>query len=313
MPHGGEADERKTVAVDVEREQPWCRISSIGFACTWRVQRVIKDHMMPDPDAEPPIPEDKLIAQWRDHIGTPFPSEHTIKFELQQRMQLHFRGEENARAERHPEFAEYRSMNAQRLFEILRTTDLRAARLLVEATYLECRLLRLTGRFDECRQLCQSMPVYRWDYATLQEYIWATKRDDYPHQRFRLFKDEEDRAMVERFVRAARETYQEDLETWTARKDSENKPPPLTKAHTVLGVVTLGIPYVVAWSFYDSVGLLGAAAVYFVGIILMALILGALTAPFTSRPQTQHERVKEWERANPRPVCRISEGPDPVA
>lgn len=269
--------------------------------------------MFPDPDAEPAASEADLVAQWREHIGTPFPNNHTLKYELQQRIQLHFRGEESVRAGSHPEFAEYRAKNAQRLFEILRTADLRAARLLVDVNYLECRLLRLTGKFDECRQLCQSMPVYSWDYAMLQEYIWATKRDDYPYERFRAFKDEEDRLMVQRFVQSARQNYEEDLAGWIARRDAETKPPPPSKAQTILAVFTLGIPYLIAWSFYDALGLLGAAAVYVVGIIAMCLVIGLLIAPFSSKFKSQTDRVKEWEAVSPRPICRVSERPDPVA
>lgn len=264
--------------------------------------------MIPDPDAEPPIPEDKLIAQWRDHIGTPFPSEHTIKFELQQRMQLHFRGEENARAERHPEFAEYRSKNAQRLFEILRTADLRAARLLVNVDHLECRLLRLIGKFDECRQLCQSMPVYLWDYQMLQEYIWASKRDSYPHQRFRFFKDEDDKAKVQRFVESARESYEKDLGEWTTRREVETKMPPPTKFEKALYFTTLGVPLLTAFYFYEAVGLIAAVGIYVAGILVMLLLL----SPFTSKIKTKEDLVKEWEAENPKPMCRISDKPDTI-
>jgi hypothetical protein len=269
--------------------------------------------VLPDQNPEPEISEEDAIAQWREHIGTPFPSNYTAKFELQQRMHLHFRGEENTRAGRHPEFAEYRIKNAKRLFDILRTTDLHAVRLLVDVSYLECRLLRLIGKFDECRQLCQSMPVYLWDHATLQEYVWATKRDSYPHQRFRVFKNEEDRAMVQRFVQSAKESYRNDLELWSARRDSETKPPPPSKSQAISGVLILAVPYSVAWWYYESLGLLGAAAVYVAGIVGMTLIVGLLLAPFTGKTLTWHERIKAWESLNPRPVCRISERPDPVA
>jgi hypothetical protein len=262
--------------------------------------------MMPDPDAEPPVSEADLVAQWREHICTPFPSNYTIKFELQQRVQLHFRGEESVRAGRHPEFAEYRAKNAQRLFEILRTADLRAARLLVDVNYLECRLLRLTGQFDECRQLCQSMPVYSWDYATLQEYIWATKRDDYPYERFRAFKDEEDKLMVQRFVQSARIAYEEDLAKWTSRRDEETKPPPLSRRDMIMGGFAFGVPYVAAWLSWTSVGIVGAVVIFFAGLIVLWLMF----APFMAKTKLPRERVKDWESLNPRPVSRISDKPD---
>lgn len=268
--------------------------------------------MLPDPDAEPPVSEAILVAQWREHIGTPFPSNYTIKFELQQRVQLHFRGEEGVRAGRHPEFAEYRAKNAQRLFEILRTADLRAARLLVDVNYLECRLLRLTGKFDECRQLCQSMPVYSWDYAMLQEYIWATKRDDYPHERFRAFKDEEDKSMVQRFVQSARLAYEEDSANWTARREQETKPAPMSdRSYRMFMngfVLLLALSAACAiWSGMASssvlVGVLVGVAAFFVGLIALAVAVSG------GGPSTR-ERIQEWENANPRPVSRISDKPD---
>lgn len=268
--------------------------------------------MMPDPDAEPPVSEADLVAQWREHICTPFPSNYTIKFELQQRVQLHFRGEESVRAGRHPEFAEYRAKNAQRLFEILRTADLRAARLLVDVNYLECRLLRLSGKFDECRQLCQSMPVYSWDYAMLQEYIWATKRDDYPHERFRAFKDEEDKSMVQRFVQSARQTYEEDLADWTARREQETKPAPMSDRSYRLFMAGFSLLLVLSagcgiWSGIALssvlVGALAGVVTFFVGLITLAVAL-------SKGKSTQQDRIKEWEASSPRPACRIGDRPN---
>jgi hypothetical protein len=268
--------------------------------------------MLPDPDAEAPVSEADLVAQWREHIGTPFPSNYTIKFELQQRVQLHFLGEESVRAGRHPEFAEYRAKNAQRLFEILRTADLRAARLLVDVNYLECRLLRLTGKFHECRQLCQSMPVYSWDYAMLQEYIWASKGDDYPHERFRAFKDEEDKLMVQRFVQSAQVAYEEDLAQWTARREQETKPAPMSdRSYRMFmnGFVLLLVLSAVCatWSGMASssvlVGVLVGGATFFVGLI-------ALAVAFSGGGPSPRERIQKWENANPRPVSRISDKPD---
>lgn len=262
--------------------------------------------MMPDLNAAGPDSEPDLVAQWCQHIGTPFPSNYTIKFELQQRVQLHFRGEESVRAGRHSEFAEYRAKNAQRLFEILRTADLRAARLLVDVNYLECRLLRQTSKFDECRQLCQSMPVYSWDYAMLQEYIWATKRDDYPHERFRAFKDEQDKLMVQRFVQSARIAYEEDLAKWTSRRDEETKPPPLSRRDMIMGGFAFGVPYVAAYLSWTSVGIVGAIVIFFAGLIVLWLMF----APFMAKTKLPRERVRDWESLNPRPVSRISDKPD---
>jgi hypothetical protein len=262
--------------------------------------------MLPDPDAERAQSEQDLIAQWGDYIGCPFPSEYSEKFELQQRISLHFSGEENARAGRYPEFAEHRADNAQRLFELLRTMDLRKARLIVSVDYLECRLLRLLGKFDEARQLCQSMPVYLWDYSMLQEYIWATKRDPVPYERSKIFEDEADREMVRRFVESAKKTHEEDLRKWEARREQETQPPPATKVQTLLYVLTMGIPYVAAAMMWDTVGLFGAVAIFFVGVFLMLLVI----SPFASHIKTQRERLQEWESLNMRPICRISDKPD---
>ena len=272
--------------------------------------------MLPDTDPDPRQSEQELLAMWGEHIGSEFPSKYTIKEELQARVQLHFRGEENERAGQHPEFAEYRAKNAERLFEILRTADLRAARLLVDVNHLECRLLRLVGKFEECRQLCQSMPVYSWDYEMLQEYIWATKRDDYPHQRFRVFKDQDDKAMAERFVAAALNTYESDLESWTARREEETKPPPLTDWQYKLLVdysfwlscliaAASGI-FVATSSAGPIIGTIAAILVYLVSHATLALLF----ACFGIKGKSRAERIKEWETANPRPVCRISINPN---
>ncbi len=140
----------------------------------------------------------------------------------------------------------------------------------------------------------------------LQEYIWASKGDDCPHERFRAFKDEEEKLMVQRFVQSAQVTYEEDLAKWMTRRDEETKPTPLSKRDAILGGVVFGVPYVAAWLSWTSVGVVGAVVVFFAGLLILALI----AAPFMAKNKLPRESVKDWESIHPRPVSRISDKPD---
>jgi hypothetical protein len=135
---------------------------------------------------------------------------------------------------------------------------------------------------------------------------------NYPHERFRAFKDEEDKLMVQRFVQSAEVAYEEDLAQWTARREQETKPAPMSdRSYRMFmnGFVLLLVLFAVCatWSGMASssvlVGVLVGGATFFVGLI-------ALAVTFSGGGPSPRERIQEWENANPRPVSRISDKPD---
>jgi hypothetical protein len=264
---------------------------------------------------EPTEPE--LVARWAPFIGEQFPNEITPEEEIKIRLSIHFSGENNARLGKFPELTEIRYINAQRLFEMLRLNKTPKFLFFLDTPWFEARLLRLTSRFDECRKLCQSSPIYSWDFQMLREYLWASAGDSRPHLATDFVKDPEQRQKITQTVEYATGLYQNSLAEWEKNrlKAKQDNKQPLSNfgmlvffgcigASYFLGHKILGEPF--EGILGETIGRFVAGFVgMFVGMILAGLIMG-----FMDRgKKTQDELDAEWVNANPRPKLRISDKP----
>lgn len=256
---------------------------------------------------EPTEPE--LVARWAPFIGESFPEEITSEQEIKIRLEIHFSGESNARIGRFPELAEIRVINAQRLFELLRQNKTPKYLFFLETPWFEARLLRLTSRFEECRKLCQSSPIYSWDYQMLREYLWASLGDSHPHVATDFAKDPDQRQKITETVEYATGLYHNALVEWEktreqARRDNRK---PLSNVGMLVFFGCIAAAFFVSKNIFGEK--IGPFLAGFFGIFLGMIFAFVVIAIMDWGKKTQSELDAEWVKANPQPKLRISDKP----
>jgi hypothetical protein len=219
---------------------------------------------------------------------------HSVSGELGARMELLLESEKNMRNGLFPELYPRRFRNMEQLFDLFRSS-----RSLPEQTlWQEARLLRLMERYEQCRQLCQSQPMYEWSFHALQEFIWAGRRDNFPYLRFCEFESESDIALAEQHLAAATTMHQAKCYQWHQAREAESKP---TKYERRL-----------VWrnAFLNIRVLLPSAIVGYMGGWLYALPALAVIVWIDFDPASEREalveaRMEEWLRDNPRPKMHL--------
>lgn len=183
-----------------------------------------------------------------------------------------------------------RRRNMELLFELLRQSD----RVDAVDFWLEARLLRLLERFDQCRQLCQSRPMYEWTFSTLQEFVWAGRRDSFAYPRRSVFTDDQDTATASQLYVAAKTLHDARCYQWQQAYDEEAKP---TSKESRLSVVTgtglfvIFIAAIIAWNIYSG------------WIALLVFVIGSMVwcNLFDDDADLKRKRMAVWTRENPKP------------
>lgn len=264
---------------------------------------------------EPTEPE--LVARWAPFIGENFPEEITSEQEIKIRFGIHFSGESNARMGRFPELAEIRVINAQRLFELLRQNKTPKYLFFLETPWFEARLLRLTSRFEECRKLCQSSPIYSWDYQMLREYLWASLGDSHPHVATDFAKSPEERQRISETVEYAKDLHQQAWADWEKNREQakQDRKKPLSNAGMIVFVGCPAALFFIGGKFLGESfgGIFGESMGPFLarcaGIILGMILAGFIIGFMNRGHKTQDECDAEWVKGNPPPKFRISDKP----
>ena len=183
-----------------------------------------------------------------------------------------------------------RRRNMELLFELLRQSD----RGNTMDLWLEARLLRLLERFDQCRQLCQSLPMYEWTFSTLQEFVWAGRGDSFPYPRRSAFADDQDAATASQLSVAAKTLHDARCYQWQQAHDEEAKPTGKESRLyllTSIGLFVMFIAAIIAWNIYSGwIALL----VFVIGSTIWCNCVGADT-------DLKRARMAAWTRANPKP------------
>lgn len=199
--------------------------------------------------------------------------------------------ENNMREDLYPELYPRRFRNMQLLFDLLRSNRTPHS----ADFWLEARLLRLMEKHDQCRQLCQTQPMHEWAFATLQEYVWAGRRDSHPYHRYSEFESAEDAQVAAQLFAAAKTLYEAKCFQWQQAHDAAARPTheeqKLSRRNSVGLVLTLGFS-VAAWYFF---GWLPALGVFTIGSWLNFIVQGDSNVALGLR-------MNEWVYNNPRPV-----------
>lgn len=264
---------------------------------------------------EPTEPE--LVVRWAPFIGEQFPNEITPEEEIKIRLSIHFSGENNVRLGKFPELTEIRYINAQRLFEMLRLNKTPKFLFFLDTPWFEARLLRLTSRFDECRMLCQSSPIYSWDFQMLREYLWASVGDSRPHIATDFVKEPEQKQKITQTVEYATGLYQNSLAEWEKNrlKAKQDNKQPLSNFRMLIFVGCLCASYFYGYKILGEPfkGILGETigqlVAGFVGMFVGMIFTGIIMVFMDRGKKTQDELDAEWVNANPRPKLRISDKP----
>jgi hypothetical protein len=198
--------------------------------------------------------------------------------------------EKNMRSGAFSELYPRRSRNMQLLFDLMRsgTTPRR------DDGYLEVRLLRLMDKHDQCRQLCQSVPMYDWTFGMLQEFVWASRGDSFPYPRYTGFPTKEDAMAAHQLYTAARTLHESKCYQWQQAHDAAARPTAderkLSKRNDIGMWLTLGATGV-AWYFF---GWLPSFAAMTIGFWLNYIVMG-------DSGEAIKRRMAEWVYQNPRP------------
>jgi len=213
--------------------------------------------------------------------------------EIVARMKLLVESEENMRNGFFPELYPRRFRNMQLLFELFRTSQSRPG----ESLWLEARLLRLMENYEQCRQLCQSHPMYEWNFPALQEFIWAGRRDSFAYPRLTEFENEADAALAAQLFAAAQTLYESKCYQWQQAHDGAAKPNDYEQRVTWRNTIVAVLMFVsggAGWYFFGWV----AAIVAFFG--------GGLLLDWSGdEDELIKKRMARWLRENPRPKMRL--------
>jgi hypothetical protein len=217
-------------------------------------------------------------------------SGHFGSDERRARCKLLEESEKNMRANVFPELYPRRSRNMQLLFELLRQSYTPH----YSDFWLEARLLRLTDRHDQCRQLCQSRPMYDWAFDVLQEFVWAGRGDCYPYERRTDFLSDEERTIASQLYTAAKTLHDAKCYQWQQAQDAVAKPNDKERRVSFvsgIGLFAVVVASIVAWNIYSG---WVALAVFAIGSTLVANLLG-------DDRELIAQRMAQWRRENPRP------------
>lgn len=217
--------------------------------------------------------------------------------ETKARLQLLEESERNIREGHFPDLYPRRLRNMQLLFDLLRAEKTSCS----DSLWLEARLLRLMERHDQCRQLCQAQPMYKWTFSALQEFVWAGRGDSFPHDRRAGFQNDEETALAAQLYEAAKTMHEAKCYQWQQAHDAEAKP---NDHEDLVGwrngglfllilAATAAGWYFIAWQ---------AAVVALIG---GSLLLGMLD----SDDELIKDRMAKWCRENPRPSMILRSGP----
>jgi hypothetical protein len=218
---------------------------------------------------------------------------HAAPTELSARLDLLLESENNMRSGFFPELYPRRFRNMQILFDLLRTNRALPA----ETLWYEARLLRLMEKHEQCCQLCQSHPMYEWNFSALQEFIWAGRRDSFAYPRLTEFENEADATLAAQLFAAAKTLYESKCYQWQQAHDEEAKPNAyeqrVTWRNTIVAVLMLAS---------------GGAGWYFFGWIaaIVAFFGGGLLLDWSGdEDELIKKRMTRWLRENPRPKMRL--------
>jgi len=213
--------------------------------------------------------------------------------EMGGRMSLLLESEKNMRNGFFPELYPRRFRNMQLLFELFRSSR----SLPGETLWQEARLLRLMEKHEQCRQLCQSHPMYEWSFPAMQEFIWAGRCDSFPYRRLSEFENGEDSAVAGQFFAAAKTLYESKCYQWQQAHDAEAKPNDREQRVSWRNgfVVVLVLAATGAgWYFFGWI----AAIVAFAG--------GGMLLDWSGdEDDLIKARMTRWCRENPRPTMRL--------
>ena len=217
-------------------------------------------------------------------------SGHYTPDERRARCKLLEESEKNMRANAFPHLYPRRSRNMQLLFELLRQCNAPH----YSDFWLEARLLRLTDRHDQCRQLCQSRPMYDWTFDVLQEFVWAGRGDCYPYERRTDFLSDEERAMAGQLYTAAGTLHDAKCYQWQQAHAAAAKPTPKeqrTSLITGVGLFIIFIAAIVAWNVYSG----------WIALTVFCVGSGLLFTMFGDDTDMVRERMAAWTKQNPKP------------
>jgi hypothetical protein len=261
--------------------------------------------------------EAEMLSRWMPFIDKKFPAEIDSVKELKIRWGLHFTGENNTRAGLFPELAEIRLTNAKRLFEIIRQVEIPKFLIFSDSPWLETRLLRLTGRFEECRQLCQAIPIYSWDYLMLREYIWASQGDSYPHQATDFVTDVGQKKKILETVEYAKAQFDKNLAEWEEAREIAKKgnKTPVSTGGLIIFLGCIAASYFIGVEFLgEKISLvagndIGKLIAGIAGMVVGMIFLGSLFGRAGRGNKSQADFEAEWLKNNPPPKFRISDKP----
>jgi hypothetical protein len=224
-------------------------------------------------------------------------SDSTTMDAIGARMEVLKESERNMRGGHFPELYPRRLRNMQLLFDLLRSQRSTGDGFL----WLESRLLRLMEKHDQCRQLCQAVPMYRWSFPALQEFVWASRGDSFPYDRHANFQHEDEAALAGQLYEAAKTMHESKCYQWQQAHDATAKPNEREQAVSWRNgfiVFAVLIVAVIGWYFYG----------WMAG--LMAFVGGGLLLNFAGDDDEMiKERMAQWRRDNPRPVMHLTRAP----
>jgi hypothetical protein len=211
--------------------------------------------------------------------------------ELRFRTELLEMSEAHMREGLYPALYPRRRRNMEALFELLRhsnnadTMDL----------WLEARLLRLTERYDACRQLRQSRPMYEWLFSTLQEFVWAGRADSFPYPRRSPFTHDQDTTTASQLYVAAKTLHDAKCYQWQQAYDEEAQPTSRESRLSLItgvGLFVILLAAIVAWNLYSG------------WIALLVFVVGAMIwcNLFEDGDDLKKKRMRIWSKENPKPA-----------
>lgn len=215
---------------------------------------------------------------------------YVVADERRARCKLLEEAEANMREGNFPDLYPRRCRNMQLLFDLLRQSRVP----LPADFWLEARLLRLMDKHDQCRQLCQSRPMYDWTFDVLQEFVWASRGDPYPYERRKDFNSDGDKVAATQLYGAAKTLHDAKCYQWQQAHDAAAKPAPKearASQRTEVGSVITLVACALAWYFYS-----GWAA--FVVFLIFSTLLFVV---FSDGKDMVHDRMTLWAKDNPKP------------
>jgi hypothetical protein len=215
-----------------------------------------------------------------------------LKNEKQLRLSLLMASEQNIRDRKFPDLHARRSRNMQTLFELLRQSHVPSV--LNDDFWLEARLLRLLERHDQCRQLCQTRPMYEWTFAVLQEFVWASRGDSCPYPRRTAFENESDVQTANQLFLAAKTLHESKCYQWQQAYDAMQAP---NKAETRASNRTdIGLLVIIT-----AAALFGYFYSWWAGLMVFFFGSSILFSIFNDGKEMNKVRVSDWFKENPKP------------